>query len=190
MSLRTITTLVLLASMANAAYAANDDECEVNIPGYTHHGNCKLLCRQASWTDIASFFPWQLRRTRGDGDQRPRTEHFDEHLQHLRGAPLPRRRRAPWSVGHPQAGAALAPTPATGGREGRRAVHDRKGFPQGIAAGIQGCQGCQGAKGAKAAEGPEEEKRATQVVQAGPAGPRLLQPKKGARAVLSTQAIP
>jgi hypothetical protein len=34
----------------------NDTDCPVNIPGYTHHGNCNLLCAPASWTDVLSFF--------------------------------------------------------------------------------------------------------------------------------------
>ncbi|KAM7196255.1 hypothetical protein V8F20_007095 [Naviculisporaceae sp. PSN 640] len=34
----------------------DDDECPVNIPGYTHHGACDLFCKEASWTDVAVFF--------------------------------------------------------------------------------------------------------------------------------------
>ncbi|RYP74288.1 hypothetical protein DL771_003109 [Monosporascus sp. 5C6A] len=29
--------------------------CRVEIPGYFHHGNCELLCKAASWTDILLF---------------------------------------------------------------------------------------------------------------------------------------
>ncbi|KAI1502222.1 hypothetical protein F5X99DRAFT_169933 [Biscogniauxia marginata] len=34
----------------------NDTQCPVEIPGYSHHGNCDLLCRSATWTDIIAFF--------------------------------------------------------------------------------------------------------------------------------------
>jgi hypothetical protein len=34
----------------------NDTNCEVNLPGYWHHGDCKLLCRTPSWQDIIIFY--------------------------------------------------------------------------------------------------------------------------------------
>ncbi|RYP81204.1 hypothetical protein DL769_002096 [Monosporascus sp. CRB-8-3] len=34
----------------------NDTSCPVNIPGYSHHGNCNLLCAPASWSDVLIFF--------------------------------------------------------------------------------------------------------------------------------------
>ncbi|KAK4168172.1 hypothetical protein QBC43DRAFT_296845 [Cladorrhinum sp. PSN259] len=33
-----------------------DSECPVNIPGFTHHGDCNLLCKHASWADVAIFY--------------------------------------------------------------------------------------------------------------------------------------
>ena len=31
-------------------------ECPIEVPGFTHRGNCNLLCRPAIWTDILVFF--------------------------------------------------------------------------------------------------------------------------------------
>lgn len=39
-----------------AAAGMSDADCPVNIPGYTHHGNCNLLCAPASWVNILAFF--------------------------------------------------------------------------------------------------------------------------------------
>src|SRR4051812_19398213 len=36
--------------------AVNETICSVNIPGYTPHGNCNLLCKPAEWTDVLLFF--------------------------------------------------------------------------------------------------------------------------------------
>lgn len=38
------------------ATALNDTQCPVNIPGYTHHGDCNLLCGPASWIDVMEFY--------------------------------------------------------------------------------------------------------------------------------------
>jgi hypothetical protein len=46
----------ILLSLVTLAWAANDTECAVNVPGFTHNGDCNLLCRPASWTDIITFF--------------------------------------------------------------------------------------------------------------------------------------
>jgi hypothetical protein len=42
-------------SDTNATSGANA-QCPVNILGLTHHGNCNLLCRRASWADVLVFF--------------------------------------------------------------------------------------------------------------------------------------
>ncbi|KND86342.1 hypothetical protein TOPH_09018 [Tolypocladium ophioglossoides CBS 100239] len=34
----------------------NDTECPVQIPGFTHNGDCNLLCKPTSWKDILIFF--------------------------------------------------------------------------------------------------------------------------------------
>ncbi len=49
------TQATVLAFTANVL-AANDSDCPVNVPGFTHHGNCNLLCSPASWTDVLVFF--------------------------------------------------------------------------------------------------------------------------------------
>ncbi|KAH6971191.1 hypothetical protein BKA56DRAFT_495746 [Ilyonectria sp. MPI-CAGE-AT-0026] len=36
--------------------SVNDTDCAVNIPGFTHHGDCDLLCWPASWKDIIVFY--------------------------------------------------------------------------------------------------------------------------------------
>ncbi|KAH7136981.1 putative pogo transposable element [Dactylonectria estremocensis] len=57
--------IILLALLASFSLAqaqdtnsinGDDAQCPVNIPGITHHGNCNLLCRPASWTDILVFY--------------------------------------------------------------------------------------------------------------------------------------
>jgi hypothetical protein len=45
---------LLFASLSYAQ--ANQTQCAVNIAGFTHNGDCRLLCRQASWADVATFF--------------------------------------------------------------------------------------------------------------------------------------
>ncbi|UNI20850.1 hypothetical protein JDV02_006899 [Purpureocillium takamizusanense] len=35
---------------------ANDTTCPVQVPGYTHNGDCSLLCRPSNWKDITIFF--------------------------------------------------------------------------------------------------------------------------------------
>lgn len=45
-----------LNATASHATAANDTQCPVNIPGYTHHGDCNLLCGPASWIDLVKFY--------------------------------------------------------------------------------------------------------------------------------------
>jgi len=51
---------LLLAAFLGAAEAlagnATDDQCSVNVPGYSHHGDCRLLCRPATWKDILLFY--------------------------------------------------------------------------------------------------------------------------------------
>lgn len=34
----------------------NDTECPVQIPGFTHNGDCNLLCKSTEWKDIVTFF--------------------------------------------------------------------------------------------------------------------------------------
>ena len=33
-----------------------NETCPISIPGFTNHGNCNLLCRQAKWTDVIIFY--------------------------------------------------------------------------------------------------------------------------------------
>jgi len=42
--------------MSSSGSPFNDTACLVNIPGYTHHGKCNLLCAPATWFDILIFF--------------------------------------------------------------------------------------------------------------------------------------
>jgi hypothetical protein len=56
--------LTMLGSLPSLAQAQGDTtttngadaQCQINIPGFTHHGNCNLLCRRASWIDVLIFF--------------------------------------------------------------------------------------------------------------------------------------
>ncbi|KAH0541756.1 hypothetical protein FGG08_003778 [Glutinoglossum americanum] len=61
MLLLLLSVLGSLSSLAQAQGDTNatngaDAQCPVNIPGFTHHGNCNLLCRRASWIDVLVFF--------------------------------------------------------------------------------------------------------------------------------------
>ncbi|KAK3326180.1 putative pogo transposable element [Apodospora peruviana] len=49
---------LLLVSSARAQEnsTSDDAQCAINIPGFIHHGNCDLLCRPATWTDIIVFY--------------------------------------------------------------------------------------------------------------------------------------
>lgn len=33
-----------------------DASCPIQVPGFTHHGDCSLLCKPAEWKDIMIFF--------------------------------------------------------------------------------------------------------------------------------------
>ncbi|KAJ6440276.1 hypothetical protein O9K51_06066 [Purpureocillium lavendulum] len=35
---------------------ANDTACPIQVPGYTHNGDCSLLCKPSTWKDIIVFF--------------------------------------------------------------------------------------------------------------------------------------
>lgn len=34
----------------------NDTQCPIQIPGFTHHGDCNLICKPTEWKDIILFF--------------------------------------------------------------------------------------------------------------------------------------
>lgn len=52
--------LCVLVSLFPATHAqgtnGTDTQCPINIPGFFHRGNCKLLCRPTTWTDIILFY--------------------------------------------------------------------------------------------------------------------------------------
>jgi hypothetical protein len=50
--------IVALLTFTNLSLAAstNSTDCPVNIPGYSRHGSCDLLCKPASWEDIVLFY--------------------------------------------------------------------------------------------------------------------------------------
>ena len=48
--------LPLVLSFATLTLAANGTNCAVNVPGFTPIDDCKLLCRNARWTDIIVFY--------------------------------------------------------------------------------------------------------------------------------------
>lgn len=33
-----------------------DASCPIQVPGFTHHGDCSLMCKPAEWKDIMVFF--------------------------------------------------------------------------------------------------------------------------------------
>ena len=58
--LRTFLTMqypFAISPFSSFANVGSDDNCTTNIPGFTHHGNCKLLCKTpADWKHVLSFF--------------------------------------------------------------------------------------------------------------------------------------
>lgn len=36
--------------------STNDTDCPINIPGFTHNGDCELFCKPATWKDIIVFY--------------------------------------------------------------------------------------------------------------------------------------
>ncbi|KAK4210517.1 hypothetical protein QBC37DRAFT_292336 [Rhypophila decipiens] len=47
---------ILHLAACTLAATPEDEKCPINIPGYTHRGDCNLLCKEATWTDITVFY--------------------------------------------------------------------------------------------------------------------------------------
>ncbi|KAF6818871.1 nacht domain protein [Colletotrichum musicola] len=63
--MRRLMAVIILACLAIAQAQANNDtstsdgddaQCPINVPGFFHRGDCNLLCKPASWTDVLVFF--------------------------------------------------------------------------------------------------------------------------------------